>query len=195
MFANINNQCYIIFFVSIFNQAWVHCGTLKFIDKNLKDNMEHFNNKVDSVDTVFDIGNYNFTEYFRKLDTQKVKSLTDISNSNLQTIDALAKNELTTRNGNSRFLDLFSIIKFENKPCSLQYNFLPITDGTCYHKTECDRLGGLAAGPCAKGFGVCCICKLVIKNYKYNIIFVNQLVLMLLQFSFFAVRCNEFTKC
>ena len=31
--------------------------------------------------------------------------------------------------------------------------------GVCYLKEECTRLEGTRDGPCASGFGVCCICK------------------------------------
>ncbi|XP_026469592.1 uncharacterized protein LOC113373514 [Ctenocephalides felis] len=118
--------------------------------------------KHDKNDIAFDIGDYNFTEYFRNLDSRKtdLKIVTHTANNevtNLQNLDSVSKKNVLRRKGNTRFLDLFSIIKFENKPCSLEYDLLETTDGTCYHKTECDRLGGLAVGSCAKGFGVCCI--------------------------------------
>ncbi|XP_026469586.1 uncharacterized protein LOC113373507 [Ctenocephalides felis] len=98
----------------------------------------------------------------RNLDSRKtdLKIVTHTANNevtNLQNLDSVSKKNVLRKKGNTRFLDLFSIIKFENKPCSLEYDLLETTDGTCYHKTECDRLGGLAAGSCAKGFGVCCI--------------------------------------
>ena len=31
--------------------------------------------------------------------------------------------------------------------------------GDCYTKQECDAKGGTAAGECALGYGVCCVCK------------------------------------
>lgn len=160
MFVKINTLSYIFFFLSIFNQAMVNSGTVKFINKNINDTIM----KHDKNWKAFDIGDYNFTEYFRNLDSRKtdLKIVTHTANNevtNLQNLDSVSKKNVLRRKGNTRFLDLFSIIKFENKPCSLEYDLLETTDGTCYHKTECDRLGGLAVGSCAKGFGVCCICK------------------------------------
>ena len=37
-------------------------------------------------------------------------------------------------------------------------------NGNCYTKQECDALGGTAAGECAEGYGVCCVCK-IFKKY------------------------------
>jgi len=48
---------------------------------------------------------------------------------------------------------LFSIVKFENKPCDAGNN----RKGTCYTSEECENKGGKKAGDtCADGFGVCC---------------------------------------
>lgn len=58
-----------------------------------------------------------------------------------------------------RFLNVFNIIKFENVPCASSNAPLTQMNGTCYHKFECDELGGIAIDSCAGGFGVCCICK------------------------------------
>lgn len=58
-----------------------------------------------------------------------------------------------------RFLNVFNIIKFENVPCVTSKPPLTSLDGTCYHKYECDQLGGIAVDTCAGGFGVCCVCK------------------------------------
>lgn len=57
-----------------------------------------------------------------------------------------------------RFLNLFNVIKFDNVPCATQLEPLTPLNGTCYHKFECDQLGGVAVDECAGGFGVCCIC-------------------------------------
>ena len=32
--------------------------------------------------------------------------------------------------------------------------------GNCFTKQECDELKGTAAGDCADGYGVCCVCKI-----------------------------------
>ena len=34
--------------------------------------------------------------------------------------------------------------------------------GNCFTKQECDELKGTAAGDCADGYGVCCVCKIYI---------------------------------
>lgn len=57
-----------------------------------------------------------------------------------------------------RFLNLFNVIKFDNVPCASQLAPLTPLNGTCYHKFECDQLGGVAVDECAGGFGVCCVC-------------------------------------
>lgn len=57
-----------------------------------------------------------------------------------------------------RFLSIFTILQFENSRCQAQGSFLSY-EGTCYHRSECARLGGYVMGACAKGYGVCCVCK------------------------------------
>lgn len=59
---------------------------------------------------------------------------------------------------NKRFLNIFTILQFENSRCQAQGSFLSY-EGTCYHRTECQSLGGFIMGACAKGFGVCCVCE------------------------------------
>lgn len=59
-----------------------------------------------------------------------------------------------------RFLNVFNVIKFPNVPCLSASPPLTQLNGICYHKYECDQLGGIATDSCAGGFGVCCICKL-----------------------------------
>ncbi|XP_069685946.1 uncharacterized protein [Periplaneta americana] len=49
-------------------------------------------------------------------------------------------------------LSLFTIIQFANEPCMTAEG----VNGTCYHHLECKSLGGVASGPCARGYGVCC---------------------------------------
>ncbi|CAO1411408.1 unnamed protein product [Diamesa hyperborea] len=58
-----------------------------------------------------------------------------------------------------RFLNLFTIIKFDNVPCTTARKPLRQLSGTCYHEIECLQLGGIAVDRCAKGFGVCCVFK------------------------------------
>lgn len=64
-------------------------------------------------------------------------------------------------NGSKRFLNLFNIIKFQNGPCFASNILYGQMNGTCFHKTECDQLGGLSLNSCANGFGVCCVCKII----------------------------------
>lgn len=59
---------------------------------------------------------------------------------------------------NKRFLNIFTILQFENSRCQAQGTFLSY-EGTCYHRSECAALGGYSMGACAKGYGVCCVCK------------------------------------
>lgn len=68
-----------------------------------------------------------------------------------------------------RFLNVFNIIKFDNIPCATSKPPLTSLDGTCYHKYECDQLGGIAVDTCAGGFGVCCVCELTFFRSKYKL--------------------------
>ncbi|XP_022188464.2 uncharacterized protein LOC111047104 [Nilaparvata lugens] len=52
----------------------------------------------------------------------------------------------------ARFLNLFTIVNFPNELCVDGDE----TFGTCYHQSECERLGGSVKGTCANGYGVCC---------------------------------------
>lgn len=58
-----------------------------------------------------------------------------------------------------RFLNVFSLIKFQNIPCATDNSLLTQLNGTCYNKIECDQLGGVVVEKCADGFGVCCVCE------------------------------------
>ncbi|XP_059094264.1 uncharacterized protein LOC131889223 isoform X1 [Tigriopus californicus] len=53
----------------------------------------------------------------------------------------------------SRFLSLFTIVSFQNDPCTSGSG----NNGTCYSSSDCARLGGSSSGSCASGFGVCCL--------------------------------------
>jgi hypothetical protein len=61
-----------------------------------------------------------------------------------------------------RFLNLFSLIKFENIPCITAMKPLRQLSGTCYNEVECAGLGGIAVDRCANGFGVCCVCEFLL---------------------------------
>ena len=38
-------------------------------------------------------------------------------------------------------------------------------NGTCYTQAECTERNGEESGSCASGFGVCCVCKYLIKKF------------------------------
>lgn len=61
-----------------------------------------------------------------------------------------------------RFLNLFSLIQVENLPCLTAMKPLKQLSGTCFNENDCHNLGGTAVDRCANGFGVCCICKLLL---------------------------------
>jgi hypothetical protein len=63
-----------------------------------------------------------------------------------------------------KFLNLFSLIKFENIPCVTAHKPLRQLSGTCYNEVECFNLGGIAVDRCANGFGVCCVCEFQIED-------------------------------
>ena len=52
-------------------------------------------------------------------------------------------------------LSLFTIVTFKNDLCTSTSG----NNGTCYSSSDCSKLGGVASGTCASGFGVCCLCK------------------------------------
>lgn len=60
-----------------------------------------------------------------------------------------------------RFLNLFSLIRFENVPCVTAMKPLRQLSGTCYNEIDCIKLGGIAVDQCADGFGVCCVCEFI----------------------------------
>jgi hypothetical protein len=53
-------------------------------------------------------------------------------------------------------LSLFTIVQFQNQGCAASSG----DNGTCVTSAECSDRGGVASGPCANGYGVCCVCKL-----------------------------------
>jgi len=58
--------------------------------------------------------------------------------------------------GNSRqkrILPVFQVVRFPNDPCTVTGGS---KNGTCYTGEECSNKGGISAGSCAQGFGVCC---------------------------------------
>ncbi|RZF37010.1 hypothetical protein LSTR_LSTR004698 [Laodelphax striatellus] len=59
--------------------------------------------------------------------------------------------DYTTANGEGSPV-LFTIVNFPNELCVDGDG----TFGTCYHQSECEKLGGSIKGTCANGYGVCC---------------------------------------
>jgi hypothetical protein len=53
-------------------------------------------------------------------------------------------------------LSLFTVVQFQNQGCAASTG----DNGTCMTTAECSGRGGVASGPCANGYGVCCVCKL-----------------------------------
>ncbi|ODN04163.1 hypothetical protein Ocin01_02497 [Orchesella cincta] len=65
----------------------------------------------------------------------------------------LERPTITFDNNMSRFLRLFTVVRFQNVPCIGPSG----ENGTCYHNKECADLGGAGTTPCAQGLGVCCL--------------------------------------
>ncbi|CAL8116018.1 unnamed protein product [Orchesella dallaii] len=65
----------------------------------------------------------------------------------------LERPTITFDNNMSRFLRLFTVVRFQNVPCTGPSG----ENGTCYHGKECADLGGQGTTPCAQGLGVCCL--------------------------------------
>jgi len=68
---------------------------------------------------------------------------------------------VSSRPPNNRFskhFSLFSVVQFNNEECTTDTTPAGgTTQGTCYTSTECTDKGGVSAGKCASGFGVCCV--------------------------------------
>ncbi|KDR14260.1 hypothetical protein L798_10568 [Zootermopsis nevadensis] len=73
---------------------------------------------------------------------------------------------------NGKFLSLFTIVQFQNQGCAASSG----DNGTCVTSAECSDRGGVASGPCANGYGVCCVFLATCgQNTKENCTyFVNQ---------------------
>ena len=66
---------------------------------------------------------------------------------------------------------MFNIVRFSNDAC----NASDTDTGICYTHAECDERGGAQARPCAAGFGVCCLCKLVFSLNIFFLFFVDDI--------------------
>lgn len=64
----------------------------------------------------------------------------------------------------ARWLNVLDIVEYETKPYCLS-SPRPLTGltGQCYSEKKCAQLGGMAFDYCAYGYGVCCICKLLLE--------------------------------
>jgi len=58
-----------------------------------------------------------------------------------------------TYSRDKKTLPVFQVVKFPNDACSVTGGS---KNGTCYTSEECSNKGGVNAGSCASGFGVCC---------------------------------------
>lgn len=81
---------------------------------------------------------------------------------NENTIKTIPDEDKNKSGAKKRFLNIFTILQFENARCQAQGSNANY-EGTCYHRMECLENGGVIMGACAKGYGVCCVC-------KYNIL-------------------------
>jgi len=68
-------------------------------------------------------------------------------------VAAAAVEEPTETDREGKLFSVFQIVKFNNDAC----NAVDGTLGTCYTASECTAKGGTERGPCASGFGVCCV--------------------------------------
>nr|CAD7419831.1 unnamed protein product [Timema poppensis] len=59
----------------------------------------------------------------------------------------------TTVERDGRFLSLFTVVQFQNQGCAAASG----DNGTCLTSSECSERSGTASGPCANGYGVCCV--------------------------------------
>eukprot|EP00095_Tigriopus_kingsejongensis_P007245 maker-scaffold435_size171904-snap-gene-0.28 protein:Tk07245 transcript:maker-scaffold435_size171904-snap-gene-0.28-mRNA-1 annotation:"hypothetical protein L798_10568" len=64
----------------------------------------------------------------------------------------ISKADVVVVKAETTFLGFFTKITFNNGPCVTSCG----GPGTCYKPQDCTERGGVAAGPCAQGFGVCC---------------------------------------
>ncbi|XP_063911375.1 uncharacterized protein LOC135128394 [Zophobas morio] len=72
--------------------------------------------------------------------------LTDVMRSNVV-------NPFLLNSRQGRFLSLFTFVQFSNQICMGATG----DNGTCVSAPECSQRGGTANGPCAGGFGTCCM--------------------------------------
>eukprot|EP00095_Tigriopus_kingsejongensis_P007395 maker-scaffold112_size353035-snap-gene-1.17 protein:Tk07395 transcript:maker-scaffold112_size353035-snap-gene-1.17-mRNA-1 annotation:"hypothetical protein X777_11818" len=71
------------------------------------------------------------------------------------------KSVATSSNRQGKVFSLFNVVQFKNEPCPTSSNIGSgnggTRNGTCYTSNECSAKGGIVAGNCAAGFGVCCL--------------------------------------
>lgn len=101
-------------------------------------------------------------------------------------------------NSLARFLNLFSLIKFENIPCLTGKKPLTQLSGTCYNEVECLSLGGIAVDRCPNGFGVCCVCESVLLIFllsQFCVMFQGQLIKTFFSHSQRFMQFSDPTEC
>nr|XP_034829453.1 uncharacterized protein LOC117986689 [Maniola hyperantus] len=52
-----------------------------------------------------------------------------------------------------RFLEVFEVVQFDHVSCRSDTGL----DGTCLYEYDCEKSGGTPMGPCADGYGTCCV--------------------------------------
>jgi len=64
------------------------------------------------------------------------------------------------RSQNKKSFSLFNVVQFDNLECQTNIQPEGSVQGICFTSTECTDRGGVSAGNCASGFGVCCFIKI-----------------------------------
>lgn len=118
------------------------------------------NNDDVSNDETFNVINNNFQSSIVNIDAAKdveeEKAMQSVKSKFLEV--PLKKLKQKTLSIANKLFSLFTIIQFPNSKC-LANSVNSAYEGTCYHANECAKMNGTAMGNCAKGFGVCCVCK------------------------------------
>ncbi|XP_065162415.1 uncharacterized protein [Atheta coriaria] len=65
----------------------------------------------------------------------------------------LQQDNYSFNNRQSRFLSLFTFVQFSNQECMGATG----DNGTCLTAQQCQQRGGSSSGPCAGGYGMCCV--------------------------------------
>jgi len=65
-----------------------------------------------------------------------------------------------SRSQDKKSFSLFNVVQFDNLECQTNIQPEGSVQGICFTSTECTDRGGVSAGNCASGFGVCCFIKI-----------------------------------